>query len=1397
MAIKFYGGHQLNPKTQLFGTKTALRTIEVDVDGNVVSSTTSSTSNDVSLLLDASATADGSVVDSSTNSHAITVNGDVTQSSFSPYRSGGYSLYNTGTNHIEKTGLTPPGTGDFTVEAWVYVTDSSANQLIWDTRPIAVDNNTGINVQFRSNNVLYAGTHNLGYITGPTTFNDNEWVHVALVRSGGTLTLYGNGVSQGSVSNSVNLTSTDITIGSNRGSYSVFNGYIRDLRVVNDAVYTGDFTPPTSPLTSISNTALLTCNLPYVSSDLTITGDVYPKPFSPYDYVGYSESLHGGSYVFDGNGDYLTSSNENGDFSFGTGDFTVETWAYYKTMPSGNGYPASAWILGGGPTNSNTGFDIAIGSTNIQVGLSSFLNLNINAPHGISAGEWYHIAIVRNGSDLSFYRNGTLIVSADVSGVTSDDMSTGIAVGAAEPSGAVSGNPNAIYSDVRVVKGTAVYTTDFIPSTAPLEAVTGTSLLLSGNNAAIRDESQSVESISVFGNTTVVEDSPYGTGKSMTFDGNGDYLTLNGSSIDFETGDFTVEAFVYHTGDNDDTIISDSTGFTFTYGYGGKLRFYHANGSDIVDATANFISNRWVHVAVVRSNNILTFYQDGNAVGSHAYNVDIGTNSSTTYVGKYFGGTIQDFEGKISDLRIVKGTAVYTENFSVPTAPFDGATPEVPSQVSLHLNGTDSGIVDSSSNSHALTINGDVAVVSGSPHDSTTSMSFDGNGDYISIADHDDFNFGSGDFTVEMWINAATQSTNWPGIFSGSDYNAAGSASLRFDNVGHDNKLFLYTNGLGDPALTTANTLSHNTWHHIALVRSGTSLSFYVNGTQDGTTTISSGQTFDFSVGEFRIGRGFDVDGGNAYFAGKIADVRAIKGSAVAPTAAPTSALTAVAGTSLLISGNGGVSDASSSSHSLTLNGDVTTALGSPYTSGNVIAFDGSGDYISVPSSNDVIMGSEDFTFETWFYHENASTSPWGRMVEAGAYTSAETWRVNQVGSTGQIAFQIGGPSPRQEIFSNAVLALQEWNHIAIVRNSNTITMYINGVAQSSTLSYTGSFTAGMTLIGQGDTNYWHGKLADIRLVKGTAIYTENFSVPTATLGDYPPPPVRYYKTEIIPPAPTVTFTGNATDSAELAIDDTISLNAAAAGMGYHSTSFTVGQPMIMEMHLWGAGGGGTKRSSNYTGGYGGYSTGRYTFVPGVEYQVVVGGGGEGGSQDPSSNTAYGALATGGGANEQSTGSEFDGGAGGGYTGVFISEVSQASALIIAGGGGGGSGDIGTGGAGGGLNGGNGSNGGRAGLGGSQTAGGSGSGGPGSALQGGTGLGVGAGGGGGYFGGAGGINSGPGAGGGGSGFISSELTDASTGGLDFNAPYRTDSAGLGGASGQNGVGGLLVLRRIS
>ena len=239
----------------------------------------------------------------------------------------------------------------------------------------------------------------------------------------------------------------------------------------------------------------------------------------------------------------------------------------------------------------------------------------------------------------------------------------------------------------------------------------------------------------------------------------------------------------------------------------------------------------------------------------------------------------------------------------------------------------------------------------------------------------------------------------------------------------------------------------------------------------------------------------------------------------------------------------------------------------------------------------------------------------------------------------------------------------------------------------------------------------------------------------------------------------TLTLSETFSESATLTIVDDASVTTthkfdelASINFVGGSYTLTVDNDVTADLVAQGAGG---KNSGerDAAGGAGGISTAGFTFLAGTTYKLIVGTSGAG----------YG----GAGAGDQiGTGK---GGAGGGYTGLFVDSVSQANAIIIAGGGGGGSNDPGVGGAGGGLTGDNGSNGSRAGQGGTQSAGGArgtaqDNGQAGSALQGGPGAG---GGGGGYFGGGGGGgHSGccaDGAGGGGSAYIgSSLLSDAAT-----------------------------------
>jgi hypothetical protein len=168
-----------------------------------------------------------------------------------------------GSNYLSVAGGsgTAMGTGDFTWECWVYPTSSSDYQCFIDTRtqPLEGGDNTGFffGTNFNTLAPIYYTTSLQLESTESITLN--AWNHVALTRNSGTVTLWVNGVSGGTQSNSTDLTEQRVLIGGDGlGAALNLTGNISNLRMVKGtAVYTVPFTPPTAPLTAISGTQLL------------------------------------------------------------------------------------------------------------------------------------------------------------------------------------------------------------------------------------------------------------------------------------------------------------------------------------------------------------------------------------------------------------------------------------------------------------------------------------------------------------------------------------------------------------------------------------------------------------------------------------------------------------------------------------------------------------------------------------------------------------------------------------------------------------------------------------------------------------------------------------------------------------------------------------------------------------------------------------------------------------------------------------------------------------------------------------------------------------------------------------------------------------------------------------
>jgi len=133
----------------------------------------------------------------------------------------------------------------------------------------------------------------------------------------------------------------------------------------------------------------------------------------------------------------------------------------------------------------------------------------------------------------------------------------------------------------------------------------------------------------------------------------------------------------------------------------------------------------------------------------------------------------------------------------------------------------------------------------------TTSIVFDGTGDFLQIADSDDFNFGSGDWTVQAWVRPADVSANKAIVGQWE----SGQKCFYLRRSGTGLQMLLSTDGSAETIYSTSSsTLSINTWHHVAVVRNGNNMNIYLDGVQDATTHDLTGVTLYNPTGVFKVG---------------------------------------------------------------------------------------------------------------------------------------------------------------------------------------------------------------------------------------------------------------------------------------------------------------------------------------------------------------------------------------------------------------------------------------------------------------------------------------------------------------------------------------------------------------
>ena len=479
--------------------------------------------------------------------------------------------------------------------------------------------------------------------------------------------------------------------------------------------------------------------------------------------------------------------------------------------------------------------------------------------------------------------------------------------------------------------------------------------------------------------------------------------------------------------------------------------------------------------------------------------------------------------------------------------------------LALHFDGTNGSTTFTYVKWRTVTANGNAQISTAQSKFGGASAYFDGTGDYLSVASSADFGFGTGDFTIECWVNTAgTSRSVWDNrttTEAGTGYIAATTGRIGFwNNVA---------------SFEGTSNVANNAWHHLAWCRASGTLRLFVDGVAEYTGAMTS----DLGASRpMRTGRDYSNSGD---FNGYIDDLRITKGVAryvenfTPPTAAFPDRLPLVSGVvrdagnnfaqrlvrahdringTLLgqaesngTTGEYSVSVASDKevyviAHDATVydpywdkvvlamhmndvtlsdvKGKAVVRYGSAARSatqskfgGYSAYFDGSGNYLTVTHATDFNFGADDFTIE-FFYCPQAVTAYSSILGLDEPDYPFQVYHGSSINSG--TPFVAIGPSSSAWFTNTAILTLGAvtngtWYHIAVTRAGDTFRVFKDGTQTASGTPDSARQAVGSATtltLAKNNSFYTTCYIDDLRITKGVARYTANFTAPTAAFPD-------------------------------------------------------------------------------------------------------------------------------------------------------------------------------------------------------------------------------------------------------------------------------------------------------
>jgi len=1068
--------------------------------------------------------------DNSTSAHALKVDADAYGNDFSPY----YYADGYWSNSFTADSLKVTTASDF---------DLSSNQefsIEFFLNPSAINASWGIFFYANPNDnnfqISHDGSGNVdlrfagSQIGTPFTLPLNTWSHLVITRdSSGYIRQFLDGVLKNYNQKTDAIDRDFVTIGDRNGG-NHFLGYISNVRWVKDSIPTSYqtsetstgttvFTSPTAPLTTSSQGAtssdvkLLTCQsnrFKDTSDNQTFTFNGTPKVSTNTPFT-QSKTANVGSGFFDGTDDHVEIATASSDFNLGTGQFTFEAWVY--TQSTDQQTIMIAYV-------STTDFNIYLHYDAVSVYTSSEI---INGDDGavesfIQKHAWNHVVVQRDSSNyLTMYVNG---VRKYYTVVTTDFGATSkIRIGEHENNG---NGFKGYIADVRFVKGSAVYSgaTITVP-TSSLTAVTNTKLLTCQYSGAVRnvgfvDDSKYNHQVIRNGDTTMGTFSPFSLedGYWSYYGGNtGSYYFADSADLEIGTSDFTIEFWM-----NLDTISGGDylTGKVPSSGAGGDTAFQiYMSGSagvlnywlqDTVDTTtistpsSTISAHTWHFISCVRQSGTMRLYVDGvqKATGTRSGSVkDVAGG-----VGIGMTGEFADYlAGYMSNYRFVIGTCLRNDGttFSVPTTPLTSTGSET-----KILTAQSNKFVDNSSTGRTPVFSGTgYKILPFSPFAPSRSYSkdavggsayFDGTGDDLTIIKSNPTQMLTSNWTIEMWVYI-TETGNIALIDhrgSNGDWGNQSTNGLNFQFYATSSTLYWQVASgtyLGGSYYPTPHS-----WNHFAVTNDGTQTTVFLNGTQimNGSSGSLASLAAGSAIDRFTIGRnpsGYDTEG----YIGPVKIHLTEHYDADASTiTVPTAPFTADANTFLLLNfNNAGIIDHTMKNNLETEANTRVSGQQTKFGTGSIY-FDGTGDKLVIPHQEYQQLGTDEFTVELFVYFTSTDQ-------RQGFFGNDTGWYFQIY--DGELEFALSTSAVIERSFSHSI---NQWYHLAATRDSsNDIRLFIDGTQQGAVVNSTADLRHASNdfhigNIGPATSRLFKGGYMDeIRITKGVARYTSNFTVPT------------------------------------------------------------------------------------------------------------------------------------------------------------------------------------------------------------------------------------------------------------------------------------------------------------